>query len=55
MCVVGSFRWQNELVGLLGGNMYCWVFTVAMCVVQSFRWQCVLFGISGGKLSCWVF
>ena len=33
MCVVGSFRWQCVLFGLLGGIGTCWVFKVAMCVV----------------------
>jgi len=26
MCVIGSFRWQSELLGLLCGNVYFGVF-----------------------------
>jgi len=56
MCVVGSFRWQSELLGLLGGNMYCWVFYVVLCtVVGSFRWQRVLLYVLGGNECCCVF
>jgi len=54
MCVVGSFRWQSELLGHVGGNVCCWVFEVAMCVVVCFRWQCVLLGPLDGKMCWWV-
>jgi len=46
MCVVGSFRWQCVLLGLLGGKVsflyvvggnVCCMFYVAMSVVSS-RW-----------------
>jgi len=54
MCVVGSFRWQCVLLGLLGGNVCCWVYEVAMCVT-SFRWQCVLLGLLDSNECFWVF
>ena len=64
MSGVGCFRWQSELLGLLGGNVCCWVFQVAMCVlcykgavcvVCSFRWQSVLLYVLGGNVFCLVF
>jgi len=55
MCVVGSFRWESELLGLLGGNVYCWIFYVAICIVGSFRWQCVLLVLLGGNVWCCMF
>ena len=45
MCDDGPFRWESELLGLLGGNVCCCMFQVAMCVVVCFRWQCVLLGL----------
>jgi len=43
------------LLYVLGGNVYCVVFSVAMCVVRSFSGQSELLGPLGGKVSCWVF
>jgi len=43
------------LLGLVGGNMYCWVFEVAKCVVVMFRWQCVLLDLLGGNVCCGMF
>jgi len=50
MCIVGSFRWQCVLLGLLGVILCCWVFYVAICIVGSFRRQCVLLGLLGGNM-----
>jgi len=55
MSVVVCFRWQSELLGLLGGNVYCWVFYVAICIVGSFRWQYMLSYVLGGNVCHWVF
>jgi len=54
MCLVGSVRWQSELLDILSGNVCCWVFHMAICIVASFRWQCVLLGLLGGKMSCYM-
>jgi len=54
MCVVVSYRWQCVLFGILGGNMYCWVFYVAICVVVCFGWLCML-SLLGGGVCYWVF
>jgi len=52
------------VVGILGVNLCCWVFYVAICIVGSFRRQCVLLGLLGGNMClhalsgnvcCWVF
>jgi len=42
VCVVGSFRWHCVFLGILGGNVHCGVFYVAMCVV----------GFLDGKVVC---
>ena len=54
MHVVVCFRWQIEFLGLLGVNVCCWVFYVAICIVGSFSWQCVLY-VSAGNVCSWVF
>ena len=54
MCVDGFFRWQSELLGLLGGNVCCSTFYVAMSAVGSFNWQYVL-RVLVGKVCCWFF
>jgi len=51
MCGAGSFTWQSEFFGFLGGNVCIWVFYVEMSVVVPFRWQCVLCHL-GSKVSC---
>ena len=48
--VLGSNVW----LGLLGGNMYCWVFYLVICVV-CFRGQCVIWGLLSGNVCCSVF
>jgi len=40
------------MFGILGGNVCCWVFYVAMCVAVCFRWQSELLGLLGGNVSC---
>ena len=41
ICVVVSFRWQSELLGLLGVNV---------CLLGLYRWRYVLLGILGGNV-----
>jgi len=36
----------------IGGNVWCWVFLVAMCVVGSFRWQSEFLCLLGGNVCC---
>ena len=43
------------LLHVLGGNVCCGIFYVAMCVAWSFRWQCVLFGLLCNNVCSWVF
>jgi len=50
MCIVGYFRWQYVLLGLLGAKVTCWVFYVAMCVVVCFRGKCVVLCLLGGNV-----
>jgi len=50
MCVDWSFKWQSELVVLLGGNVCYCMSKMAMCVVVCFRWHCVLMGLLGGNV-----
>jgi len=40
------------LLYVLGGEVCCWVFEMAMCVVGSFRRQYVFFGLLGGNVCC---
>jgi len=46
ICVIGSFRWQSELWYVVGGNVCCCMFQVAICIFGSFRcnvYCCVLY------------
>jgi len=42
MCVVGSFRTQSDLFGLLVGHVCYCDFKGAICVAACSRLQCVL-------------
>jgi len=42
------------LLGLLGVNVWCWVFYAVKYVVVGFTWQCVLY-VLGGNVCCLVF
>ena len=43
------------LLGLLGGNVCCWVCKLAKLFVGSFWWQSELLGLLAGNMYCWVF
>jgi len=47
VCYV-CFRWQCVLLGVIGGNVWCCMFSVAICVVGCFRCQIELFYVLPG-------